>query len=70
MGICGGEAAEGFVEALPATAGAIACALLVLCCSLVGNGIGDSPLGGGVRCRLDLSLTSWPADASWDYFSK
>ena len=58
MGICSGEATEGSVEDLPATAGAIAVVLLVLCWSLVGNGIGDSPLGGGVRCTLDLSLTS------------
>ena len=61
--ICNGEAAEGFVEALPATAGATAPVLLVLCCSLVGNGIGDSPPGGGgSKGKFDLSLSSSPAD--------
>lgn len=43
-----------------AVEGAAACPLLVLCCSVVGNGFGDRPAGGGTRCTCDLSITSSP----------
>lgn len=57
--ICRLDAADAFGGALPATAGANPPG--VLCCSVVGNGIGGVPFGEGVRGILLASPISWPA---------
>lgn len=63
MSFC--EAADGLESALPATAGATACPPGALCCSVVGNGLGDLPFG--VRGILRSSSKSWPAQIPMDF---